>query len=121
MKYLLMIALLALPVAAGEITVTFKNDAGVVVTTSTFTLSAAVLAAINDWRLEQIETPATTLNGKVVPAVLRYPTSASLWRGVLAGFVRSAVGDRLAEVKVEQVKIEAANATIKVLKESVVQ
>jgi len=121
MKTILMIALLALPAVAGDVSVTFRDDAGKVVATTTFTMSNEVLAAIGAWRLEQIETPATTdADGKVVPAVLRYPTTESLWRGVFGGFVRSAVGDRLPAVAAEQVKIKTANERIATLKEAVV-
>jgi len=121
MKYLLMIALLALPAVAGDVTVTFKDDAGKVVATSTFSMSNEVLAAIGAWRLEQVETPATTdADGKAIPAVLRYPTTEALWRGVFSGFVRAAVGDRLPAVAAEQVKIKTANERIAALKEAVV-
>jgi len=121
MKTILMIALLALPAVAGDVSVTFRDDAGKIVATTTFTMSNEVLAAIGAWRLEQIETPATTdANGKTIPAVLRYPTTESLWRGVFSGFVRAAVGDRLPAVQLEQVKIRTANERIATLKEAVV-
>jgi len=122
MKHLITLVLLALPLAAADITITVKNDAGATVSTTTITTSNAVLAALNDWRGEQILTPATKdAQGVDIPAVLRYPTLDSLMKGVLGGFVRSVVGDRMTAVRAEQTKIETSRAEAERLKAALVR
>jgi len=123
MKNILILVLLTTALTqAAELVITVKRDDGTTVSTTTITTTNAVLAAVNDWRLEKILTPAIAerVEGGVtipaVPAVLQYPTPASLWRGVVGGFVRSIVGDRLAAIQAEQAKIEAARTEIERLR-----
>lgn len=127
MRYFLAFFLLAASLQAAEITVTVKNDAGVVISTVTVTTTNQVLTTVNNWRLSQILTPAQLACPLCkppvapAPAVLQYPTIAALWRSVIREFVKPLLINSDAGIIAELGKIDAANAAVEKLKDQAIQ
>lgn len=123
MKLILGILLMALALQAGTITITVRNDSNAVVSTTTLQTSNTILTALNNWRVAQILTPATTdAKGQPVPAVLKYPTVDDWWRAIISDFIRDHIlTDYHPLIIAERVKIDAANNEIKRLKGLAVQ
>jgi hypothetical protein len=135
---------LAATLSAATITVQVRNDANVVVTTTTITTTNTVLTALNNWRLAQVTQaaiparaesrgPFTVVNGVTVPgeilpafpgvpAVLKYPTVDSFWKAIISDFFnQNILPDWHPLILAERAKVEAANAEILRLKTAATQ
>ena len=124
----LLLAVLAMPAATIEITI--RNDAKAVISTTTLTISAATLKALNDWRGGQVSVPAVAevknAQGVVirpaVPAVLIYPTIDSLWKKIIGEFLTANVLQDYHPAIIEQRRLrDVANAEEKRLLSGAVQ
>ncbi len=111
---LMICAAAAMVCQAAELTITLKNDAGQVVATATVTTSNEVLAAVNEWRLEQ-----KTANPDGGEPVLSFPTMADVLKEVIRSFLRSVAAPRVQAIKTKRSEIEAKEQELKALLDSV--
>jgi hypothetical protein len=102
MKLIVCTLFAALALAAADITIVVRTDAGAVVSTTVLNTTNAVLTALNEWRLAQ---------------GIKYPTVDSFWRGVIGDFFRERVlMDYNAAILEQRRLIDVANAEIDRLK-----
>ena len=107
MRLITCMLLAALALTAADITITVRNDAGAVVSTTVLTTSNNVLTALNQWRQANLQT---------------YPTVDSLWRAIIVGFVKDNVlADYHAAIVEQRRLIDVATAEIERLKVLAVQ
>jgi hypothetical protein len=125
---LLLLPFMVVFTQAGDLTITIRNDAGQVVSTTVLQTNNTVIQALNQWRLGQIVTPAIPEHKDAqgntipaVPAVLLYPTISDFWKARLKDIILPVLTDYNDAIVAQRAKIDAANAAIKVLQDTAVQ
>ena len=112
MRLILCSLIAALTLSAATITITVRNDAGTIISTSVMQTDMATLKAFNDWRQAQV----------TAPAVLTYPTVDALWKHIIGSFIRDNVLEDWLPSIIEQRRLkDVAESERKRLLEAAVQ